>query len=266
MVCIYLKMQHSKCFLRFNSITNKMISEFMKTLSENWLTEEHIDFEYKQYVLLAWLNGVEKEFEKKHLYPFLSELIEHYRKLKRIKENASAIYHSFPNTINAIDLQNFTLSYKKVIENDEIMKELEQIIDFSIPHFERHLKEGKALYDYLEKQISVESVGLIPLNKECGYMLIQVPKTKDLRVFEFTISLYENNNERYRGIHSRFIASYTQSISMTPEKIKVDLIDLNRFIPNPATYYFSTEQEVPFDETMLPISKRLLMKKIAAHV
>lgn len=235
----------------------------MKSLSENWLTEDHIDFEYKQYVLLAWLNGVEKEFEKKQLYPSLSELIEHYRKLKNIKENAHAIYQSFPKMLNSIDVQNFTLSYKKVIENDEIMKELEQIIDFSIPHFEYHLKEGKALYDFLEKQILVEPVGVIPLNKNYGYMLIQVPKTRDLRVFEFSISLYENNNERFRGIQSRFILSYTQTITMTPEKIKMDLIHKNRFIPNPATYYFSTEQAVPFDETMLPISKRLLMKMIA---
>ena len=34
----------------------------MKTLPKNWLTQGWIDFEYKKYQLLAYLQEAEKEF------------------------------------------------------------------------------------------------------------------------------------------------------------------------------------------------------------
>ena len=51
----------------------------MKKLSPDWITEKHIDFEYKKYVLLAYLQEVNMNFEKTHLYPFLADLVDHYR-------------------------------------------------------------------------------------------------------------------------------------------------------------------------------------------
>jgi len=42
----------------------------MKKLPTNWLTDGLINFEYKKYLLLAYLKSVEEEFESKRLYPF----------------------------------------------------------------------------------------------------------------------------------------------------------------------------------------------------
>ena len=50
----------------------------MDKLSENWITEKHIDLEYKRYVLLAYLQHVSEQFEEVRLYPALSELVNHY--------------------------------------------------------------------------------------------------------------------------------------------------------------------------------------------
>ena len=47
----------------------------MATLSENWITENHIDFEYKKYVLLGYLQKVKEHFNEQKLYPnFYNEL------------------------------------------------------------------------------------------------------------------------------------------------------------------------------------------------
>ncbi len=35
----------------------------MADLNKNWLTEKYIDFEYKKYVLLAWLQEVNNNTE-----------------------------------------------------------------------------------------------------------------------------------------------------------------------------------------------------------
>ncbi len=59
----------------------------MATLNKNWITEKAIDFEYKKYILLAYLKQVSQNFEENKLYPSLAELIGHYKLLISIKEN-----------------------------------------------------------------------------------------------------------------------------------------------------------------------------------
>ncbi|MBK6833207.1 MAG: hypothetical protein IPG89_02580 [Bacteroidetes bacterium] len=57
----------------------------MGKLSKDWLTEQHIDLELKQYVLLAYLQEVKESYQATKIYPYLGELIEHYKNLLLIK-------------------------------------------------------------------------------------------------------------------------------------------------------------------------------------
>ena len=66
----------------------------MKGLNENWITEDHIDFEYKKYLLLAYLQDVSKNFDKELLYPFLRELIGHHKALVEIKSHQQQLNKS----------------------------------------------------------------------------------------------------------------------------------------------------------------------------
>ena len=63
----------------------------MDQLKENWLTEGLVDFEYKKYLLLAYLKKVKESFTRMELYPFLSDLVFHHRNLMAIKENKAMI-------------------------------------------------------------------------------------------------------------------------------------------------------------------------------
>ena len=56
-------------------------------LSKNWITEGIIDFEYKKYILLAYLQHIKSEFDERKLYPMLSDLFFHYQNLLQFKEN-----------------------------------------------------------------------------------------------------------------------------------------------------------------------------------
>ena len=53
----------------------------MEKLSKDWLTQGLIDFEYKKYVLMAYLQRVKTSFERIELYPFMADLVFHYRNL-----------------------------------------------------------------------------------------------------------------------------------------------------------------------------------------
>jgi hypothetical protein len=68
----------------------------MKTLSSNWFFEDLLDLEYKKYVLLAYLQDVDKHFTQIKLYPQLNELVNHYRLLKRFMDQKNNLYLDFP--------------------------------------------------------------------------------------------------------------------------------------------------------------------------
>ncbi len=230
-------------------------------LSKDWITEKHIDFEYKKYVLLAYLKQVTEQFEANNLYPTLSELIAHYRNVIAIKDNTQQLKDSFPQRLEKLDMEKFMLSYKKILEDDSLMAELVSIIDFSIPQFKLHLGEGKKIYDFVEERLNIYSVGIQPLNPMYGYILIKngAPETD---VYEYQITIFQQPDEKFRGIHTTYIKSYAKSFVNTYESIKTDMIRDNKKLANPAAFAVESELKLPLENTLLPIAKRALVKKI----
>jgi len=63
----------------------------MGTLSEKWLTEDLMDFEYKKYLVLGYLQIVETHFNEQKLYPDFAELIAHYKNIIQLKNNTATL-------------------------------------------------------------------------------------------------------------------------------------------------------------------------------
>ena len=231
-------------------------------LNKNWITEKAIDFEYKKYILLAYLKEVSANFEENRLYPSLADLIEHYKLLISIKENKQNLLGSFPQRMQKLDLEKFRITYEKIIQDDSIMSEIENIIDYSLPQFEHYLTEGKNIYDFIEEQLHIYPIGVIPLYPEQGYLFLKDGTNADTMVYQYQITIFEQPHEKYRGIHTEYVTSYSKSFVNTFESIKTDLIRANKQLPNPATYAIETEKTFPLEESLLPIAKRVLVKHI----
>jgi hypothetical protein len=238
----------------------------MATLNTNWLTEKYIDFEYKKYILLAFLQDVDKDFEVQKLYPSLRELVTHYRQLVSIKEKKDEMYKSFPQTAEGIDAENMRIIYQKMVEDTEIMKQLETIVDFSIPRFQRYLTEGRKIYDAIESQLNIFPVGVVPLHAKEGYIFIRDGKNADTCVYEYDIALFEEPEAKYRGIHTQFVKTREMDMGVSYQYIKLELLKEKQDLPNPATYAIESEWVVPLEETLLPIAKRCLLKYVERNV
>lgn len=236
----------------------------MKTLSQNWFTEGLIDFEFKKYVLLAYLKEINRHFHKNRLYPQLADLVFHYNNLLLFRDNKEALQNNFPERLTDADFQKLKLTYEKIIRDDSIMGEIGNIITYSIEEMSNSLKEGKEIYEFVEHQLSISPVGIVPLFPMEGYLFIRDGKNIDTKVYEYRITIFENQAEKYRGIHTRYISSYQKNFINTFESIKIDLIRNNRDLPNPAVYAAETELTFPLDETLLPVAKRSLVKYIAS--
>src|ERR1700757_329354 len=208
----------------------------MTPLTKNWLTENHIDFEYKKYLVLGYLQDVAQSYKSNELYPFLGDVIEHYRNLKQVKENADQIKKGFFKDLKAIDWQKMELLYKTENPGNEIIQELEQIIDFSLPLFFEKIMDGKKIYDFVEKHLSLNAVGITPLRTTEGYIFINQEEKKEVYVYQYRISAIGQAHEQLKQLITRFVSTYSQSIGGTMENIKTHLISTHKELPNPAVY------------------------------
>jgi hypothetical protein len=234
----------------------------MKELNKNWLTEGLMDFEYKKYLLLAYLKDVKENFNDRKLYPYLSDLLFHYKNLLSIKENKKLLRENFPKQISKADFEKLEVIYDELINDDKVMQDIEEILMYSLPKLKEHLVEGKDIYDFVEEQLTISSVGVSPLYPDEGYLLIYKPGSSETQVYEYQLTIFQNADEKYRGIHTHFLETISKSIFMTFEAMKVDLIRKYKKMPNPATYLVDSRVDYPFQETLLPIAKRLLVKHI----
>ncbi|MCW5907656.1 MAG: hypothetical protein KIS94_07355 [Chitinophagales bacterium] len=234
----------------------------MATLNQNWLTEGLIDFEYKRYLLLAYLQETSKHFDEKKLYPKLSELVEHYRNLKIFSERKQSAVSDFPKEISRLDFEQFKVEYRQMFEDDELLKEIDNIVEFALPEMEKQLGLGKELFEEVEDKLAVFPVGILPLRNEEGYFFLSDFPKRLVSVYYYMLSVFENMEEKFRGLHTKFLFSYDISVSQSYESVKYKLIEQHRQLPNPATYAVEFKHSYPLPETMLPVAKRSLVRYI----
>ncbi|MDW8273859.1 MAG: hypothetical protein RMJ53_06495 [Chitinophagales bacterium] len=234
----------------------------MASLSSQWLTEGWIDFEYKKYQLLAFLQDVSNHFQEKKLYPRLSELIAHYENLQLFREQKKIVSESFPQKISKLDFEQFKVEYESLITDDELMQELEDIVNFALPKIQDKLEEGKELYEMVSSNMEIFPVGIVPLRNEEGYFMLSDFLQKLISVYYYHMTLFESAREQYRAIKTRHIADYSLSIRYNYETIRYELLEKNKDLPNPATYVIEFKQSYPLPETMLPVAKKTLVRML----
>ncbi|HEY5749349.1 MAG TPA: hypothetical protein VIU12_24950 [Chryseolinea sp.] len=235
----------------------------MEKLSKDWLTQGLIDFEYKKYVLMAYLQTVKNSFGKVELYPFLADLVFHYRNLVALKENKTLFRESFPKELSVEELKKLELRYREIIEDDAMMVELETIINFALPQIRDSLQEGSVIYEYVESQCQISPVGVTPLYAKEGYLFVTQPPEKETHIYRYQMSIFEDSQEQLRSLNTQFIDRVEKSTVNTYERLKLDLIRKFRDLPNPAAYLILARMKFPFSETLMPVAKRLFVKHIS---
>ncbi len=234
----------------------------MLTLSETWFAEGHVDFEYQQYRLLAYLKQVNRYFNENKLYPQLADLIFHYQNLVAFRENKKYLQEQFPQELTAVNLQKLQLIYQRMIEDDFLMEEIEKIIHFSTDQLKGTITNGTELYELIEQQMLIIPVGIIPLHIQEGYLFLNNGSQRETIVYEYRVSVFERQQEKFRGIHVQYFEKWPRNLVNTHESIKRELIYRRKDWPNPAVYAIESGLTLPVDETLLPIAKRTLIKYI----
>lgn len=235
----------------------------MKHLSETWFAEGYIDFELKKYTLLAYLQEINKYFNEHRLYPQLSDLIFHYNNIVAFRENKRYLQEQFPKKLTGVQIEKLQLLYEQMIQDNELMQELEEIINYSADEMKSTISSGAEIYEYVEENLTISPIGLVPLDIQEGYFFLSAGNSKATRVYQYRLSIFEKHDEKYRSIKTSYIEMLQRSMVNTYENIKYELIKKRNGLPNPAVYSIETGLSFPVEETLLPIAKRSLVKYIS---
>ncbi len=230
----------------------------MTKLSSQWLTDGILDFEYKKYVLLAYVQHVRQEFSNQILFPHLAQVREHYDSSVTLKESQQSLCARFPKNLTGIDPSQLRWIYQNTYQDSTHLEELGDILEFAIPQFSQLMQEGQLRYDEVKTSLTITPIGIVPLRTEEGYLFIYKQTSRETAIFRYQVTLFDARRERI--IQTQRVDSVRKNLSTTFENMKVELTRRYTQLPNPATYMVQSSREYPVDQTLLPAAKQLMAK------
>lgn len=233
----------------------------MDTLAPSWITDGTIDFEYKKYVLLAYLQHVEKQFGSSKLYPCLAELVTHYNNLVHIKSSSETLSESVVRDLKGIDLKKLQVIYDEMDQTDEL-KTIFELIEFAMPELHAHIESGRDIYEFIESCLNLETIGLMPIYKNEGYVFLAAEDERDVDLYRFKMSMIETAAEKFSAINMEYVGRERRSVSKTFETIKLSLTRKFEELPNPATFLITSRLKFPLVESFVPVAKRMLIREL----
>jgi len=232
----------------------------MIKLDSDWMTSGVLDIEYKQYELLAYLQKVEGKFDNLELYPYFSDIMYHYRDLLTYKDNKQKYRENFPKNLIELSLEDTNLTYEDLVADGEYTQQLDILVDFSLVEFRKKISLGKFIFDEVKKCIDILEIGVIHFNNDCGFFIIH-DDTIDVYEYEMSEIL---NIKSSKALRTKLVRSYPKGYYLSYESIRLDLIEGSTVI-NPSIFLVDSPIKYPIEETLLPITKRLLVKKLSQH-
>lgn len=233
-------------------------------LTLDLFTRVRSDFEKRQYRVLAALKKVSEDYRRNRIYPHLSHLVELYGTLKEVRDRLADLRSEFPKRIKKIDFVNREIEHEVVFVDGSDISAVEDLIAWALPHIKARIEEGKTIYEYVNDEIRLCEVGIVPSYREEGYFFVPDNEEARLVLFRYEVSLFRSAEDRFRALKTRFLKAVRQDLVLrSPNAIKLDLIEERKELPNPATYEFQTDLRFPFRETIFPVVKRKLLKQLS---
>jgi len=167
----------------------------MKNLSPYWFLKDPIDTEHKYYILMDFLQSVERDLGEKKYSDQIQKLTRVYNDLK-----------SFSKT------QKFTDKTIKSLTQEEIdrIKEIsdlnsdnyivDEIVDSSIVLLEEFITKVTPYLEEIEKSLNFKIINEKILCKDKGYVIIRNNKDKKMKIYSWVFSIVKVDEMEQVGL------------------------------------------------------------------
>jgi len=245
----------------------------------DWIIQEPIDFEYKQYLILDYVKKTGDKLEKFELYPAFQELTLLYTSAKRVLENGQFITlkrepDNIDDEILLTDLVYNTIRFKDSEEGQEIL----DIAKFASKTFEELFMVAKSLWSIINESISVNPINNkdILINKKRGDGFFYFEYENNFYVYQFKITkltegAFENKCYTeiiYSGSNSDISEIiyennlYKNSNKLHPNADSWDEDYRYELIEEAPIFEISINQNFPIEGCLLSLIKRKVMNYV----
>jgi hypothetical protein len=239
----------------------------MTPLSLELFTGAVDDVERTQYQILAGLQTAETAFDEQRVYPYLGRLVKLHGALMTVLERTENFRTPETGQITGIDWDEESLTYEWPELEATEMNVVEDLIRWALPQIRSTIEDGRAVYEYVEDNTELEMVGVVPAYLQEGYLMVPEREADVVHVLRYELSIIQEEGEKHRALRTVHCKTVSQDgVDVHPSSIKMDLLEERRDLPNPATYFSNTDLNVPYKETLLPVVKRRLIRRLALEM
>lgn len=233
-------------------------------LNPEWMFKEPLDFEYNKYTLLDYLQKCEKSFNKMEIYPDFVELSLHLANLQSIvKENILLLtnkkFESCDDEILVKEL--FSKKPRELSEEEET--ELSETIKFSGSKLFDAFNMAKSIwniaYDNTEIQLKKNKSNLV---SGSGYIFYYQKENETLFVWEYQIKKPKTDNQNNKVYISMIYNGPVDELTMTNIIDTFSTWNTTSFYRDLPIFEVKCSQQLPMEQTMVPIMKRKIMSYV----
>ena len=236
----------------------------------DWIIQQPIDFEYKQYLILDYVKKAEEKLERFELYPTFQELTLLYTSAQRVMDHGQFITlkrepQENDDEILIIDLIYNTIRFKDSEEGQEILN----IAEFARDKFKELFMVAKSLWSIVNDSISLEITNdMNRANGGWGYFYFIYKD--ELFVYEYNIGLINPGSEQNKCN----IELLYQGPEKTVKEIIVEkgIFGLNKELEDKEygldfpIFKISFDQNFPLKGCLISLSKRKVMNYVFQSV
>lgn len=234
----------------------------MQMLSFDLFLDADMDPEAGQYRVLSGLQSSRRAFQQNVIYPHLAQLIDLERKMQELLDSMEGAIRGAPEgEIETIDLQEGVVVRGERTFGGDQLDRMTHLIRWALPRIQEAIEEGRMVYEFVDENSAIEAIGIVPEYRDEGYLFVPDHLRNELIVLRYRLSIITSEREQYRALRTMTHKVLPDGpVRRPPRRLKLELIRENDELPNPATYQCDVEVAFPFEETVLPIAKRKLMR------
>jgi hypothetical protein len=157
----------------------------MSEMRPYWFLEDPIDFEYKYYVLMAYLMKVKENFNKPGFERYFKNLLSIKRDLESFVKNTEFSQKTLAKMTDE-DKDHF---YNMLDKNLDSIGEIEEIAKNSISTIEDFLEKNNEFYEKYNSLVEVESYCAKYNLWDQGFLIIRKKGEETMRIFTWFFSI-----------------------------------------------------------------------------
>lgn len=201
------------------------------------------DPERSRYLLLNKFKLCEREFNETRLYPTYQMLINIYIQLGDIMKNHNRIFNKeYTDAISEEEMDE-----KMMLINNELEKSFE-LMHWAFAQFNRVMEQGKAIYDFVDESIKIESIGIMSRHNTEGYFILPDNSQRLFRIIKYSRNLY-------KVLKTKEVGNREMKLITIPNEVLRNYM-ISDDIINQIIYMLDTELNFSYQQTILPVAKR----------